>query len=122
MEKITFNVQKWTDFDVKVHHRSTSQVENRLLRGRAVVSPELSEMTFVENEPRGPRSVEVGRTAHSRFVRRPDGRYTLTFRFDATEPHVLPALLAEVRSVVKASIEDHKVESMKSQNKGAAHD
>lgn len=40
----------------------------KLLRGRALLNDEKREMTFVQNTPRGPRSTEVGRTLHSRYV------------------------------------------------------
>lgn len=81
-----------------------------ILRGKGLLNQEEARFTFVQNPPRGARSVEVGRTAHSRSVRRPDGLYTVTFRFDASEKQVLPALLAEVRSVVKNAQADREVQ------------
>lgn len=100
--------KKWSDMAVKMHHRSGEEVENRILRGRALLNPVESEFTFVENLPRGPRSQEVCRTGHSRIVRRPDGLYTLTFRFDITEKYIRPALVAELNEVFKSAREDYE--------------
>lgn len=97
-----FQLKKWTDMSVKIHSRNDRQVEHHLLRGRALLSPEEAEFTFVENEPRGKRSVEIGRTMHSRFVRRPDGGYTITFRFGGREPYLRSTFISEVRDVVSA--------------------
>lgn len=97
-----FKFQKWTDMSVKVHSCKDTVVPNRLLRGRALLNLDEADLTFVENAPRGPRSVEVGRTNHSRFVRRHDNGYTLTFRFFADEKYLQSTLIAEVRNIVKA--------------------
>ena len=56
----------------------------RVMNGKALLDEESKDMKFVENAPRGERSVEVGRTAHSRYVRRPDGMYTITLRLDGS--------------------------------------
>ena len=77
-------------------------VEKRLLAGKALLNTDKGEFLFSQNPPRGPRSVEIGRTAHSRFVRRPDGLYTVTFRIDASERNYREQLLAEVRELSKA--------------------
>lgn len=82
--------------------------EMKLLRGRALLNPEKSELAFVQNTPRGARSVEVGRTLHSRYVRRPDGGYTATFRFDGDERNLREKLLSEVREMVTMVGEDMK--------------
>ena len=75
-------------------------VDKRLLKGRALLNTEKGEFAFVQNEPRGARSVEIGRSAHSRIVRRPDGLYTLTFScMDAEEGHLREQLISEVRAV-----------------------
>ena len=107
MEK-NMEYKKWSDMAVKLHHRSGEEIENRILRGRALLNPVESEFTFVENLPRGPRSVEVRRTGHARVVRRPDGLYTLTFRFDINEKYIRPALVAELNEIVKSAQEDFK--------------
>lgn len=80
--------------------------ENKLLRGRALLNPHKKEFAFVQNTPRGPRSVEVGRTLHSRFVCRPDGDYTVTVRFGAEEKNIREQLLAETRQIV-SSVQEH---------------
>lgn len=78
----------------------------KLLRGRALLNDEKREMTFVQNAPRGPRSVEVGRTLHSRYVCRPDGEYTVTVHFAADEGNIREQLLSETRSMVTA-VQEH---------------
>lgn len=80
--------------------------ENKLLRGRALLNPQKKEFAFVQNTPRGPRSVEVGRTLHSRYVCRPDGGYTVTVRFVAEEKNIREQLLAETRQMV-SSVQEH---------------
>lgn len=77
-------------------------VEKRLLAGKALLNTDKGEFLFSQNPPRGPRSVEIGRTAHSRFVRRPDGLYTVTFRVDTRERNYKEQLLAEVRELTKS--------------------
>lgn len=81
----------------------------KLLRGRALLNDEKREMTFVQNTPRGPRSVEVGRTLHSRYVCRPDGEYTVTVHFAANEFNIREQLLSETRTMVTAVQEHYKV-------------
>lgn len=83
--------------------------ENKLLRGRALLNPQKKEFAFVQNTPRGPRSVEVGRTLHSRYVCRPDGGYTVTVRFGAEEKNIREQLLAETRQMVSSVLEHFKV-------------
>ena len=79
------------------------QVENRLLRGRALLNPEKGEFMFAQNEPRGPRSREVWRGGMSRLVCRPDGLYTLTFSMmDAGTRHLREILISEVREAANA--------------------
>ena len=82
--------------------------KNKLLRGRALLNDEKREMTFVQNTPRGPRSTEVGRTLHSRFVCRPDGEYTVTVHFAADEGNIREQLLSETRTIVSAVQEHYK--------------
>lgn len=84
-----------------------------LLRGRAVLNEEDKNFTFIQNDPRGPRSVEVGRSDHSRMVRRPDGNYTLTFRFSAGEKFLREQLISEIREIVKIAEEDKKLQDKK---------
>ena len=92
-------------------------VANRLLRGRALLDVDSKKFVFAQNEPRGARSTEVGRTMHSRLVRRPDLRYTLTFScMDGGEKQLREQLIAEVRDVMKminADLERQKRETKK---------
>lgn len=78
----------------------------RTMRGKCLLNCEEGELIFQENTPRGPRSVEVGRTYHSRLVRRPDGLYTLTFRFDAGMKYPSATLVSELRDACKAAQAD----------------
>lgn len=81
----------------------------RVLRGKALYNDQDSELTFVENAPRGKRSVEIGRTMHGRFVRRPDGLYTLTFRVDADMRYLRAVLVAEAGEAAAAVAFDRRV-------------
>ena len=92
--------------DVSMH--TLLEPNMRVMRGKALLDDEASDFKFVENEPRGPRSVEVGRTVHSRFVRRPDGMYTITFRCDAATKYLRETLTAEVAEIVKLITADKK--------------
>lgn len=74
----------------------------KFMRGKALIDVDRREMTFVENAPRVNRSVEVGRTMHSRFVRRPDNLYTITFRISGEEKYLSEGLVAEIREISKA--------------------
>lgn len=105
--------KKFSDYSLEMMSQDNPNMS--VLRGKGLLNVQESRFTFVQNEPRGPRSVEVGRTAHSRFVRRPDGMYTATIRFDAGEKNILPALIAEVRSIAKSAQID--LEAQKAKNK-----
>ena len=97
--------KRYIDYSVDLYSRS-DDAENRLLRGRALLNTQKGELSFVENAPRGPRSVEIGRTFHSRFVRRPDGGYTVTLRVSAMNPIIREELLSEVRDVCRGIMDD----------------
>lgn len=71
----------------------------QMLRGKMLLNEEENRLLFVQNRPRGPRSKEILRTAHSRLVRRNDGDYTLTFRFAADECDVMQALVEEMMDI-----------------------
>lgn len=100
--------KRWTDMSLEIQHRAAADPNMHVLNGRGLLNQFEHRFTFVQNEPRGARSREVGRTKHSRIVCRPDGRYTATLRFDACEPQLLSAILAEVRRVVKYAIDDNE--------------
>lgn len=95
---------------MSVEMQTQKQRNMVLLRGKALLNEDESRLTFIQNTPRGARSVEVGRSGHSRIVRRPDGLYTLTFRFDVKEKFLKESLLAEIREVVKLAEADKKVQ------------
>ena len=98
--------QRMKDFCIDLYTQSDA-VMNRVLSGKALVNPEKGEMLFAQNAPRGKRSIEISRTVHGRLVRRPDGRYTLTFgSMLATEKQLREQLLAEVRSICKVISQD----------------
>ena len=81
----------------------------RVMAGKALLDEESSDMKFVENPPRGPRSIEVGRTAHSRYIRRPDGLYTITLRVDATHKYLRETLTSEIAEIAKNIELDYKL-------------
>lgn len=89
-------------------YTSDAAVEKRLLHGKVFLNSDKREILFAQNAPRGPRSVEIGRTLHSRYVRRPDGAYTVTFRCMGNEKNLRELLLVEVREIatmIKADVE-----------------
>jgi len=71
----------------------------RTLHGRITINKEERHALFVQDKPRGQRSIEVMRTAHSRLVSRPDGNYTLTFRFSMLEENWNLKLVAEMKEL-----------------------
>lgn len=92
---------EYTKQTLEVSIHSVSSPNMRVMRGKALMDEASADLKFVENEARGARSVEVGRTAHSRFVRRPDGAYTITLRCNGNEKYLREALIAEVGDIVK---------------------
>lgn len=82
----------------------------RVMAGKALLDEESSDMKFVENPPRGPRSIEVGRTAHSRYIRRPDGLYTITLRIDASSRYLRETLTSEIAEISKNIELDYKLQ------------
>ena len=99
--------QKFSDYTLKVLSREANATR-RAFGAKVVILPEDSETWITENKPKGPSSKEVGRSIHSRIVRRLDGRYTLTFRFDADEKQLREQLLAEMRNMATVAIEDRQ--------------
>jgi len=83
-------------------------IEKRLLRGRVFLNSDKGEIMFTQNGPRGPRSIEIGRTLHSRNIRRPDGSYMVTFRCRGNEKNLKELLLAEVQEIAIMITEDRK--------------
>lgn len=94
--------------NVKMYTRD-AEVEKRLLRGRVLLDSDENSLLFAQNDPRGPRSAEVFRSAHGRLVRRPDGRYTLTFSaMEGDEKQLRMKLLAEIRENMDKIEDDMK--------------
>ena len=87
--------------EMTVTLKSQEDYNLQVLRGKMVVNEEDHSLMFEQNAPRGPRSVEVMRTPHSRLVRRPDGRFTLSFRFSKEELEIGPQLIREMKAVVE---------------------
>lgn len=98
--------QKYLDFTVKVHSWAGIKPDHRLLRGRFLLNSTEGEATFVQAAQPAARSQEVGRTNHSRFIRRPDGTYTVTFRLRGDEKYLKSDMQAEIREVVDTILED----------------
>ena len=91
-------------------YSSEEDVNRRILRGRMLYDKEEEKTTFVENQPRGPRSSEVGRTGHARLVKsaRNNSDYKITIRVNASEKYLKETLLSEVRNLCKLIDEDVK--------------
>lgn len=99
-----FQYFKYSDMSVEMQTQEDNDM--KILKGRALMNSREKRVTFVQNAPRGARSIEVARGEHSRMVRRPDGNYTLTFRFNAEEKLLRAAMLAEVRNMVNFAAAD----------------
>ena len=108
-----FKITKIDAVSVEMHTRAEQMVPSRILRGRALYNEEDVRLTFVQNESRPNRSKEILRTAHSRCVLRPDGKYTLTFRFEGNEYLLRETLISEVRTVVNQVQQNMKLQPLK---------
>lgn len=91
-------VHDFNDISVKILSPEDA-IDKRIIRGRALVIGDEKRCTIVQNEPRPYRSKEIGRTAHARFVRRPDNLYTITLRVDGNEKYLRSTLISEVRDI-----------------------
>lgn len=94
----TYNIHILNNMTVNL--QSQENYDQKVLNGKLFVNTQKGQASFTQNRPRGPRSVEVMRTPHARLVRRPDGNYTLTFRFSKEEYGVGPQMLEELQKVV----------------------
>lgn len=83
-------------------------------RGRALVNVVDKELTFIQDQPRGERSTEVGRSLHGRMRKKPNGRYGLNFTFSIEEKFIKENLLVELRNLIKAEAESLKRQQAKS--------
>ena len=91
---------RFSDYNVEMFTREETPA-NKLLRGRVLLAPAKSELTFIENDEKRKGNKEVHRTLHSRTVIRMDGTYTTTFRgYSIEEKYLVETLLAEMRDTV----------------------
>lgn len=101
----SLDYERYTDLTAKVI-TALGRANLRTMRGKALLNAQEQEIIFQENTPRGKRSVEVSRTQHSRLVRRPNGDYTLTFRFGAKMKYPMATLVSEMRNAVESALKD----------------
>lgn len=83
-------------------------------RGKALVNVTDNELTFIQDKPRGERSLEVGRSLHGRMRKKPNGKYGLNFTFDMGEKFIKENLLVELRNLIKAEADSLRRQSAKS--------
>lgn len=104
--------EKLTDFEVKLYKRQEN-IDKQIVGGKLLLWSDQKEVTFVQNAPRGARSVEIGRTAHARLVRLTNGHYSVRLRFSADERQVNYQLIAEMREINKMAAEDKQKQNEK---------
>lgn len=102
-------------YEMKLYKREES-IDKKIVGGKLLQWAASKEVTFVQNGPRGPRSVEIGRTAHARMVRLLNGHYSVRLRFAAGEREIGYQLLAEIRELNKMAADDEKKEAEKQKN------
>ena len=100
--------EKLQDYNVTLHKRQ-EELDRQIVGGKLLLWKASKEVTFVQNAPRGARSVEIHRTAHARLVRLKDGKYSVRTRFAASERQVGFQLIAEMREICKKAAEDEEV-------------
>lgn len=93
------------DYNITLHKRQ-EELDRRIVGGKLLLWKACKEVTFVQNAPRGARSVEIHRTAHARLVRLKDGRYSVRVRFAPSEWQVGYQLIAEMREINMMAQED----------------
>ena len=101
--------------NVTVGMQSQQDRNLQVLHGKVLLNEEESRLLFMQNTPRGPRSSEVMRTAHSRLVQTPQGNYTLTFRFSRMESLLASKLIEEMVKVcntITNVVDDNKNEEI----------
>lgn len=104
--------EKLTDFEVNLYKRQEN-IDKQIVGGKLLLWSDNKEMTFVQNAPRGARSVEIGRTAHARLVRLTNGHYSVRLRFSADERQVNYQLIAEIREINKMAAADREKQNEK---------
>lgn len=104
--------EKLEDYTVTLHKRQ-EEVDRQIVGGKLLLWKASKEVTFVQNAPRGARSVEIHRTAHARLVRLVNGHYSVRLRFSASERQVGYQLIAEIRELNKMAQEDEQKQQQK---------
>lgn len=104
--------EKFTDFEVNLYKRQEN-IDKQIVGGKLLLWSDHKEVTFVQNAPRGARSVEIGRTAHARLVRLTNGHYSVRLRFSADERQVNYQLIAEIREINKMAAADREKQNEK---------
>lgn len=104
--------EKLTDFEVNLYKRQEN-IDKQIVGGKLLLWSDNKEMIFVQNAPRGARSVEIGRTAHARLVRLTNGHYSVRLRFSADERQVNYQLIAEIREINKMAAADREKQNEK---------
>lgn len=87
--------------DITVGMQSQKERNLHLLHGKVLLNEAERHLLFIQDKPRGHRSQEVMRTAHSRLVLTPQGNYTLTFRFSPKEKDLQSRLVSEMTKVTE---------------------
>lgn len=106
METNSFTYTKLTDMTVGMQSQEDRNLQ--VLHGKALLNEKENRMLFIQNKPRGPRSREVMRTAHSRLVVTPRGNYTLTFRFSPNESDLQSILMSEMEKITDNKLINRK--------------
>lgn len=108
--EITFSYKSIPN--VTVGMQSQQDCNLQVLRGKVLLNEEENRLLFMQNTPRGPRSQEVMRTAHSRLVQTPQGRYTLTFRFSPMENDLRSILMNEMAIIADNELINRKEDTL----------
>lgn len=106
MKETSFEYTRLTSMTVGL--KSQGDYNHRTLHGRITINLEERYALFVQYPQRGARSKELMRTAHSRMVSRPDGNFTLTFRFSPNEDNLPEKLLDEMKQIINQNINNIK--------------
>lgn len=105
MKRTSFDYSRLTNMTVGL--KSQRDYNHRTLHGRITINMEERHALFVRYPQRGARSKELMRTAHSRMVTRPDGNFTLTFRFSPIEDNLPEKLLDEMKTIIGQTINNN---------------
>lgn len=106
MKDFSFDYTRLTNMTVGL--KSQKDYNHRTLHGSLTINLEERHALFVQYPQRGARSKELMRTAHSRMVSRPDGNFTLTFRFSPLESDLPEKLVDEMKTIIGQTINNNK--------------